>query len=237
MSVPATPTSDFRIVPVLCVADVPAAVGLLGAVFGFAPESSARVRRGDQIIELMAAPAGIVPGHGPIDHLALAVGDADAAMQALLACGGQLDAGVTPDGPLEIAAFWENGVRYVFFTGPDGAHIELCAQRGVGLGDATLRGHDHIGISCRDIAASEAFYTGLGMRLAFSATLDAPAGQVPVRFLRRGGFTVELYSPPELRAGQMVRSETPLWHGLRFEGAGRSGVFAGPDGERIELLS
>ena len=74
------------------------------------------------------------------------------------------------------------------------------------------------------------------MALAFSATLETVDGQVPVRFMQRGGFTVELYSPPELRAGLVHHSHTPFWQGLIFEGSGRSGVETGPDGERIELL-
>lgn len=228
----------FRIVPELAVTSVPAAVAMLAAEFGFAAQGT-RLVRGDQVIALVPGQPG--PGHGMIDHLALKAVDADAASAAAIRRGAVIDRHVTPDGPMEIAAFWENGVRYQFFEGPGGARLEFCARRGtrldagVGL-DEALPGHDHIGLCCRDIEASVQFYQGLGFDIAFATTLAPPEGPLPVRFLARDGQMLELYSPVARRGGAMVLPARGHWHGLRLEGAGRSGVMQGPDGESITLV-
>ena len=236
----------FRIVPELQVKSVRQAIDQL-AVFGFSPDTSslwqgdgnaARLWRDDQGIALVQMQGEAA--HGVIDHVAMRAIDTDAAGRLVVARGGVVDGGVTPDGPLEIAEFWGSGVRYQFFQGPGGARVELCAERGrvlpgdVGL-DQALAGHSHIGICCRDIAASARFYAGLGLERVFATTLERPGGAVAVCFLRRGGQMVELYSPPERRGGALVLPGAGLWRGLLFEGAGRAGVFAGPDGERVTL--
>lgn len=234
--------SRFRIVPELSVASLPEAVAEL-ARFGFRARDTAgtRLERGDQVIELVLAGPGPQGRHGVIDHLALKTQDVDAAGRAVLELGGFVDPSVTPDGPLEIAEFWGLGVRYQFFRGPGGARLELCALRGghaaVGAGLADLiQGHDHVGIACRDIAASVGFYQRLGLELVHAVDLERPAGRTEVRFLRRGGQTVELYSAPERRSGLLTLPGQGLWRGLRFEGLGRQGQLSGPDGEQVTLV-
>ena len=175
-----------------------------------------------------------------IDHLALKALDTDATARAVQGLGALVDTGVTPDGPLEIAEFWGTGVRYQFFQGPGGARLELCARRGgQALAGAALAalipGHDHIGISCRDIAASVGFYRGLGLQLVHSVDLDRPDGRTEVRFLQLGSQTVELYSLPARRSGLVTLPGQGFWLGLRFEGAGLQGRLTGPDGERVTL--
>ena len=137
------------LVPVLAVGDVPAAAAMLAGVFGFAPETPQRMRLGAQVIEIRSGPAAV--GHAPIDHLALAVDDLDAALAAARARGARIDHGTTPDGPRFIPEFGAAGLRYVFLDGPEGARIELCARPGEVR--AGLPGHDHIGIACRDLPA------------------------------------------------------------------------------------
>lgn len=227
----------FRIVAELSVVSVPAAVAKLAAEFGFAAEGT-RLTRGDQVILLVQGQGDL--GHGVIDHVALKATDTDAAAAAALRRGARIDREVTPEGPVEIAAFWENGVRYQFFEGPEGARLEFCARRGtalpIGAGlDDALPGHDHIGISCRDIAASVQFYQSLGFDIVFATTLTPPEGPLPVRFMARDGQVLELYSPVSRQSGAMVLPAQGHWHGLRLEGAGQSAVLQGPDGERVTL--
>ncbi len=240
----------FRLVPVLAVRDPAAAAALLRAQFGFERVAADRLQRRDQALVLIADRAAA--GHGALDHLALKAVDCDRASRAVLARGGQVDTGVTPDGPREIDAFWGTGVRYQFFQGPEAARIELCARRGTVVAglrgdvmpggpedapedalDEVLGGHDHLGLACRDIAASEAFYRSLGMVVAFEVTLGPGAAAVPVCFMRRGGFVLELYSPPEVRSGAVRAAPNGHWRGMRFEGAGRQGTLTGPDGEMV----
>lgn len=238
------PETRFAVVPILGVRDVTAAVAQLQTVFGFEAgppgDAGTRLHRLDQAVMLRAVPASLP--HGVIDHVALKALDPDAAGRAAVARGGVVDAQVTPDGPKEISAFWAAGVRYLFLRGPGGARIEFCARLPLPADlpdrlETTLLGHDHIGLCCRDIAASEAFYAGLGMQVALAATLNLPEGAVQVCFLQSGGVTVELYSPWAVRDGLLVLPPAGLWQGLRFEGMGTNDLRRGPDGERVELVA
>jgi catechol 2,3-dioxygenase-like lactoylglutathione lyase family enzyme len=214
------------LIPELCVSDVTGAEALLCEVFGFRSVAPGRLRLGGQVIEIVAAdgPAG----HGLIDHLALAVVDVDAALQACLARGGLL-AEVTPDGPMFIPEFWTAGVRYVFLDGPDGARLELCARPGVMR--PGLPGHDHIGIACRDLPAMRHFFLSLGMEEVAATTLIRPEGEIPVCFLSLGATVVELYTPPGLSQATHVPG---FWRRLVLEGGEGSGPLTGPEG--LEIL-
>ncbi|MFN8379420.1 MAG: VOC family protein [Anaerolineae bacterium] len=59
-------------------------------------------------------------GHGHVDHVALDVGDIDAAWHTVL------DAGFTPLEPAPVfLPFWEKGCKYFNILGPDGERIEF----------------------------------------------------------------------------------------------------------------
>lgn len=219
----------MEIIPELSVRDLAAAQDMLVRVFGFAPEDGV-LRLGDQRIVLV--PAEGPGGHGGIDHLALKVNDTDQALAGLVQRGAVLDA-TTPNGPQEIAEFWDNGVRYVFLQGPEGARIELCARRGAPE-QAGLPGHDHIGLPCSDIAASEAFFLSLGLKPTGRFDLIRPEGTIAVRFLAAGDSVVELYAPPGHDPSQTAVQ--PSWRGLRLIGAGRQGQLTGPDGLSVTLV-
>lgn len=232
-----TADDGFRIVPELAVSSVSMAVTLMAGAMGFCAQGG-RLVRGDQVIVLV--PAEGAPEHGVIDHVALKALNTDAAAAAAVGRGAVIDRDVSPEGPQEIAAFWDKGVRYLFFQGPEGARLEFCARRGGELPPGTvlgaaLAGHDHIGLCCRDIDASTGFYGRLGFDLAFATTLTPADGPLPVRFMARGGQMVELYSPLSRRSGAMVLPGQGRWQGLRLEGTGRSGMLTGPDGERVTL--
>ena len=223
---------SVRIVPELAVRDVAAAAGMLRTVFGFAGAGDL-LDLGDQAVALVRADG--VPGQGGIDHLALAVADVDAALAGFLARGTRLEA-TTPEGPREIAEFWEGGVRYVFLEGPEGARIELCARL-AGEARSGLPGHDHLGIPCTDLAATEGFFLGLGLRPVAGVDLLREDGVTRVRFLALGSSVVELYEPPALRGAVAPFATEGLWRGLRLEGTALpKGARVGPDGLRVTVV-
>ncbi len=225
-------TREIEIIPELAVADPDAARRMLGQVFGFVAEGDL-MRLGSQRIAVQAA-AG-PRGHGKIDHLALAVTDIDAALASALTRGGVLD-GTTPDGPQEIAEFWDAGVRYVFLQGPEGARIEFCARLPQDHRTG-LPGHDHIGVPCTDIDASEAFLLSLGLTRLAAVDLTRADGVTAVRFLAAGQSVVELYGPPALRGAQADFTANALWAGLQLHGSGQApGLHLGPDGLRLTVL-
>ena len=226
------------LIPELCVRDVDAAAAMLVHVFGFAPEGTPnRLRLGAQLVQLRSVERP--PGHGVIDHVAIAVADVTEALAAAKARGGVLDAQVTPDGPLFIQEFWGQGTHYVFLEGPEGSRIELCARPGPG--QRPVPGHDHTGIACRDLPAMCTFLKSLGLVDVAETTLIRPDGDVPVCFLSlpnpAGGALVELYSPPDLRAGRSVQSAEPFWRRLILLGAETTDDLAGPEGIVVSRLA
>ena len=216
------------IIPELAVTDPAAARAQLTAIFGFTADGD-RLTLGSQTVALVQTDRPAPQGR--IDHLALAVNDVDATLATLLARGAKLDS-TTPQGPQDIAEFWDKGVRYVFLQGPEGARIELCARRDTAP-RAGLPGHDHIGIPCTDIAATEGFFRDAGLTPRAAVTLSRPDGITEVRFLALGDSVVELYSPP-------VKPALPpqgLWRALSLHGAaGPRGPQTGPDGLTVTLV-
>ena len=58
---------------------------------------------------------------GPVDHIALQVNDIDGMMACLAKKGIQYDTKKS----IELPKLFDNGVKYIFFRGPDGERIEL----------------------------------------------------------------------------------------------------------------
>jgi catechol 2,3-dioxygenase-like lactoylglutathione lyase family enzyme len=194
------------LVPELTVQNPDHAAKVLREVFGFAPDAGL-MRRGSQAVRLVA---GAPQGHGRIDHIALTVPDMDKALAGLLAAGASLDAGVTPNGAELIPEFWDEGLRFVYLSGPETARIELC-QRVTGA--APEVGHDHIGIPCLDLARVQTFCEGLGAQLTAAVDLARPEGVIPVRFLAFAGGVIELYQPKDA-----ARAAHGLWSRLLVPG-------------------
>lgn len=223
--------SGIEVVPELCVTDPDAARAMLHDVFGFFTDGPL-VQLGSQRIAVVRAATPVT--HGGIDHLALAVADVPTALAALQARGAMLEE-TTPDGPGRIAEFWQDGIEYVFLRGPEGARIELCARLPADIRPG-LPGHDHIGIPCTDIAASQSFFADLGFSLLSSVSLARDDGVTEVRFLSAGASVVELYEPPSLR-GATAPVARGLWHGLRLIGTDRpAGPLVGPDNLHLTLI-
>jgi len=209
------------LVPELTVADPKAAAGLLGR-FGFALDAGLW-RLGSQALRLVA---GTPAGHGRIDHIALAVPDINAALALLTAKDIMLDPDVTPGGPDFIAEFWQDGLHYVYLSGPEGARIELC-QRVTGAAMAT--GHDHIGIACASLAEMQGFFETAGARLVASVDLARPEGIIPVRFLAYEDAMIELYQPHA-----RDRPAPGLWSRLLVQGLATA--LQGPEGLTLAPL-
>lgn len=213
------------LIPELVLQDPEAGAARLRQVFGFSHDGGL-LRRGSQRVLLSR---GETDGrHGRIDHLALSVPDAAAAMNACLARGGLLSE-ATPEGPQGIAEFWDTGVDYVFLDGPEGARIELIARRSPA--ESRAWGHDHIGLSCADLQPMRAFFLGLGLEERAAVTLERPEGRIDVAFLAWGEDVVELYCLPETRADPTLNGGLGFWRRLRAEGLGAA---TGPEG--VEIL-
>jgi catechol 2,3-dioxygenase-like lactoylglutathione lyase family enzyme len=213
------------LIPELSLRDPEAGMVLLRDVFGFDGEGSLLRRGSQRMLVTRGDPNG---RHGRVDHLALSVPDVPTALAESLGRGGRLSP-ATPDGPLGISEFWENGVDYVFLDGPEGAKVELIARRS----PAPPRpwGHDHIGISCAALGPMRAFFLGLGFEERAAVTLERPEGRVEVAFLAWGEDVVELYSLPEVRADPSLNGGDGFWR-LRAEGI--EGRQVGPEG--VEVL-
>ena len=199
-------TGDGTLCPVLVVPDPALALDQLADVIGLDCDRPAMTARsGDLTIVVAAeAPSGLVAG--PFDHLALRVADVDRALDAVLRRGGRLHAGFTPDGPKDIAAFWDAGVRYAFVEGPDGVPLELIAPIG---GPARDGGLDHLGLRTADVAGAAGAILSRGGRAVASHLLGPPGAPVHVEFLREGGLMWELFDEPPLAA-----PDAALWAGV-----------------------
>jgi catechol 2,3-dioxygenase-like lactoylglutathione lyase family enzyme len=213
-----------RLIPELAIRDPAAGEALLRQVFGFSGSGGLLRRGSQQVLVCEGEPDGL---HGRIDHLALSVPDVPAALGACLARGGRLSP-ATPEGPMTIAEFWENGVDYVFLDGPEGAKVELIARRPPA--ESRAWGHDHIGISCASLGAMRGFFLGLGLQERATATLERPEGRVEVAFLAWGEDVMELYSLPETRADPMANAGLGFWRRLRAEGLEAA---VGPEGVQV----
>lgn len=185
--------------PVLLVPDPAAALDWFATLPGMIVDhATGEAISGD--LRLVVLPTGERPPSFqdiPFDHLALRVGDVDATFAALLAGGAAPDPAFTPDGPREIAAFWQTGVRYAFVMGPGGVPVELCARRGT-TGPAAVLGLDHLGLRVRDTAETAARLVARGGVEVARHLLPAPDRPVDVRFLQEANLMWEVFDEDPL---------------------------------------
>lgn len=215
-----------ELIPELVLSDPEAGAAQLERVFGFSREDGLMVRGTQAVMLSHGTPDR---RHGRIDHIALSVPDVTTALTECLARGGRLS-DATPEGPLSIPEFWQNGVDYVFLDGPEGARVELIARRSPA--QPLSWGHDHIGISCVELAPMRGFFLDLGLAECAAVTLDRPEGRVEVAFLAWGDSVVELYCLPETRADPSNNNGQGYWRRLRAAGMAERRV--GPEG--VEVL-
>jgi catechol 2,3-dioxygenase-like lactoylglutathione lyase family enzyme len=182
-------------IPVLAVKDPVAARQTLERQFGFQPLEAGRMGFGDSAILLVAEgqqPDGLIALD--FDHIAFRVPDADACLRDFQAAGASLDPRFTPNGPRNIPEFWNDGVRFVFFKGPDGTALDFCAQND----PAATKGHSHFAIRTADLEGTATRLQALGARQIAAHSL---AGPVSVRFLQAGNDIFELFDEAPFNCG------------------------------------
>ena len=190
-------------IPVLAVVDTVAACRLLADQFGFVPTGRDRMAFGTALVAVMpsaALPGNLIPLR--LDHAAFQVADADAVYQAFGAAGAMLDPTFTPDGPRDIPQFWDHGVRFVFFQGPQGAPFEFCAKNNAGPLD---RAHSHFAIRTSDLDAAEVQLAGFGAKRIAQHLLPGNPRPVSVRFMQSGPDVFELFD--EAPAGPPYKNQ------------------------------
>ena len=183
-------------IAVLSVLDLDQSRDQLRTRFGFVALGRDLLALGDQRILLCTAgrePASML--RLPMDHVAFRVPDADVADAAFGAAGLARHSAFTPDGPRDIDEFWENGVRFVFFAGPDGWPFEFCAIRGAPPA-VPAYGHGHYGLRVADLDLAEQDLAALGAVRIASHRIEGNGGAVTVRFLRLGAEVFELFDEP-----------------------------------------
>lgn len=178
-------------IPVLAVSDPEAACAMLARVFGFEPSENDVMMFGNHAISLVqvgAVPVGVL--RMPLDHVAFSVTDVDRAHLQFMARGGNLARSFTPDGPKDIPEFWDHGVRFVFFDGPDGWPFEFCMKKGA----ATGQGHDHFAIRKANITTAVTALGNMGCIPVAHYRLGRGERSVEVQFMALGSHMFEVFA-------------------------------------------
>lgn len=162
--------------------------------FGFQRRGNI-ARLGEQLI-MIVEPGTQVANFFPLrfDHLAISVPYVDPVYHACLEKGATLDKNFTPDGPREISEFWENGVRFVFFEGPDLAPLEFCET--IGKSQSSLFAHGHYGIRCASLIEKKSELLPLAATELVSYSLKGDDRVTHVEFLQCGSDILELFDEP-----------------------------------------
>lgn len=178
-------------IPVLAVSDPEAACAMLARVFGFEPRENGMMVFGSHAVivaSIGAAPRGML--RMPLDHVAFSVTDADRAYMQFMTRGGKLARLFTPDGPKDIPEFWDHGVRFVFFDGPDGWPFEFCMKNGGAGGE----GHDHFAIRKEDIPTAITALSNIGCIPVAQHRLGSGERSVEVQFMALGSNMFEVFA-------------------------------------------
>lgn len=130
-----------------------------------------------------------------LDHVALSVDCADQISHELIERGAKYDNDFTPNGPREIREFWEDGVRYVFFEGPEGAPIEFCEIKGSSKIQGRF-GHGHYAIRRQDFEKAVSELLGYGANLLARHRLVGKESTVNVSFLCLRQSVFEVFDEP-----------------------------------------
>ena len=164
---------------------------MLAQAFGFEPRENGMMVFGSHavaVVRIGALPDGML--RMPLDHVAFSVTDADHACLQFIAAGGKLARLFTPDGPKDIPEFWDHGVRFVFFDGPDGWPFEFCMKKGA----ATCEGHDHFAIRKADITSAITALSDIGCIPVAHHRLGNEEKSVEVQFMALGSHMFEVFA-------------------------------------------
>ena len=195
----ASDKKENHVIPVLCLADPRAGCVHLQTYFGFQPHGNGVMAFGDARILVVAVgdtPDGFIPLS--FDHVAFNVASVDDCASKIADQGGVLDVRFTPDGPRGISEFWTNGVRFVFFQGPEGCAFEFCAKNDP---DTDRRdGHSHFAIRTKEWQSAKLHLLGLGATPVASHTLAGQPQPVHVEFMQRGDTVFEIFDEAPIDA-------------------------------------
>ncbi len=164
--------------------------------FGFV-KSGNMASLGNQSI-MIVTPNTQVSNFFPLrfDHLAISVPDVDSVHLECVKRGAKLDKNFTPDGPREISEFWENGVRFVFFEGPENAPFEFCEK--IGNAQMSMFEHGHYGIRCTSIIETKSKLLSLNAIDIASYRLKGQEAVTHVEFLKCGSDILEIFDEPDV---------------------------------------
>jgi hypothetical protein len=132
-----------------------------------------------------------------------------------MARGARLHPDYTPDGPREIPAFWDVGVRYAFVIGPGGLPVEICARREPKSYTDAILGLDHLGLRATDATEASDMLIAIGASQLARHELTGSVRPVEVHFLQQGNLCWEVFDEPP-----------PAWANISPPVARWSGVLA-----------
>ncbi|MDV7145873.1 VOC family protein [Tropicimonas sp. TH_r6] len=194
-------------IPVLAVEDTETAGNYLAETLGFFPAEIGLMSYGTQQVAIVRTgeiPRAMLPMR--LDHVAFSSPDVDGVHATNLARGARLSSKFTPDGPRDIPEFWESGVRFIFFDGPDGWPFEFCAKNG----SDEAKGHSHFAIRTGRIETAEAQLVKMGARLIARHVLEGNPAPVRVCFLELSGCVFEIFDEAPMPEADQVGG----WIGL-----------------------
>ncbi|MFV0431894.1 MAG: VOC family protein [Alphaproteobacteria bacterium] len=159
-------------IPVLSVTSIEDAKAFFTKKLPFADVGKNHLAYGEDVILLVQQDIwknnhNITPYH--FDHIAFKVIDLDSFAQKKQKQGLKLDANYTADGITSIKEFWQEGVRFIFFKGPDNVPIEFCSQID---GSTTTKGIDHLGVRTQNLDKAQKDFAHLEARIIAEYQLD-----------------------------------------------------------------
>lgn len=198
-------------IPILCVSDVLSARKILIDVFNFSVDGKF-MALGDQKILIVKEgefPKNMIPIR--LDHVAISIQDVEKTCEQFMEDGATLHPSFTPDGPVEINEFWDRGVRFVFFNGPEGAPIEFCER--IGERNKTPYSHGHYGVRCLNISDGRSQLSNLDPQHVANFKLVRTNQNTNVDFYRVDNALFEIFDEPDIGI-----THQGTWIGLVTEG-------------------
>lgn len=176
--------------------------------------STAFLKLGNFIIEMYKEGEFVEKrGAGHIDHFALDVYNADAALKEALSKGVDVDPS-TDDGLVLVKSLFEKGAKFVNLKGPDGVKIELNErmQNVKPEEKYDIKGIAHIGIPVSDFKTSEKFYGNFGFKKAASTGFNEKGGKTKIVIIEKNGFQIELYETAKTKKDIKNREDGHIDH-------------------------
>lgn len=144
------------------------------------------------IVSSNKVPESLIPMQ--LDHIAISVPSVDVVFREKIQTGASLHKVFTPKGPKQINEFWEHGVRYIFFNGPEGVPIEFCER--IGVEHQMPYSHGHFGLRCSDIKYGHSQMDALDASHHATFQLVTMNQIINVEFFKFRDILFELFDEP-----------------------------------------